>query len=113
MNCPASNITDPCAVPSDNAAGCIYYDAGKCAVAKPQRYFTPKTGYPIDDCPACRLAYLCCPACGASTKRQTKADAGETCKCGRGIVYLKISHICCQRHYHHLGSTCPHCGQKG
>ena len=69
--------------------------------------------YPIDTCQECRVSYLCCPACGASGIGQTKAREGETCWCGRGVVFMKTSIFCCQRHHHHIGSTCPHCGQVG
>lgn len=72
-----------------------------------------KTTYPAQTCLKCNGKYLACPACGASHKQQTQADAGELCKCGRGVVEWRTSGACCQRHHHHLGSTCPHCGLVG
>lgn len=68
---------------------------------------------PTHTCPKCELTYLCCPTCGASRYQQTQANEGETCKCGRGIVFLKTIRICCQRYNHHLGNVCSHCGTKG
>jgi hypothetical protein len=62
----------------------------------------------------CKQTYLCCSTCGASRKHQTRADAGETCgSCHNGIIKEKTSYICCQRHHHHLGSRCTHCGAIG
>jgi hypothetical protein len=62
----------------------------------------------------CKLTYPACPACGASRKQQTRAEVGETCgNCHRGIIEQRTIYVCCQRHHHHLGSRCSHCGTIG
>ena len=68
---------------------------------------------PIDNCQDCLKVYPACPACGRSGWHQTRANPGEQCTCGRGIVKEVKHRFCCRKDWHKLGTTCTHCGQEG
>jgi len=66
--------------------------------------------FPSDNCPQCSRIYSACKECGNCEPLE---KVGEYCKCGRGVLLFKESKFCCQRDWHHLGTTCNHCGQEG
>lgn len=66
---------------------------------------------PIYSCPDCLRKYIACKTCGHC---EYTLKTGKKCpKCSVGILEYKESLICCKRYWHHLGSTCKHCGMEG
>lgn len=70
---------------------------------------TENAKLPIETCPDCLTIYAACPMCGNCEPR---THAGKPCRCGHGTLELKEHRFCCKRAWHHIGSTCKHCGQK-
>lgn len=64
----------------------------------------------------CEKKYWACPRCGESPMYGSPDTPPERCRntyCSNTEFVYKTTEICCQRHHHHLGTTCPHCGAKG
>lgn len=71
--------------------------------------------YPIDQCPECLREYWACGTCGASPMGGDKEHPPKYCRnryCHTFKPVWKSYRWCCQSYGHHLGSVCPHCGQK-
>lgn len=82
---------------------------------------------PGNSCEACRQIYWAC-ACGSAPNgaiaHRIEDAPPKPTRCMNiyhnppyagypNVLTLKDIRICCQRHNHHVGSTCAHCGQKG
>lgn len=77
------------------------YDSGASLVKK----------FPIEDCEKCHQVYVACKSCGKYSFDMSKE--GKRCECKRGNLEKTELLNCCHRTWHHLGMTCPHCGQVG